>query len=297
MLASLVDRLIRGQGWLDPVGEFIQKVIGGIYKPLGGFGDMLKTLLHGSWLGHSLHPVATDIPLGAWTVAIVADLVAMRGGLSQQVGDFALFVGVLGAYGSVVTGYTDHHETFGHERRIATAHGLINTVVTVLYTASWLMRWQGGAGSHASAVWISAVGYVLVLGGAYLGGDVVFGRGTMVNRNAFIDGPVKEYVAVGIPDDFVEGQMRKVDAEGMAVLMVRYQGTLWAISDVCSHAGGPLDEGKLNGNVVTCPWHGSRFRVDNGGIRRGPATFNQPVLNVREADGRVEVKLPYPLHD
>jgi nitrite reductase/ring-hydroxylating ferredoxin subunit/uncharacterized membrane protein len=297
MLAAFVDRLVNGQKWLDPVGEFIQEVVGGIYKPLGGFGDGLKTFVHGSWLGHALHPIATDVPLGAWTVAIIADLVAMRGGLSPQVGDFAVFIGLLGALASAVTGYTDHHETYGRERRIATAHGLINTVVTIIYAVSWWLRWKGGAGVHDTAVWVSIAGYVLVMGGAYLGGELVFAVGTMVNRNAFLNGPEKDFVSIGSAMDFEEGKMRKVVAHGLDVLVVRHQGKVCAISDVCSHAGGPLHEGELDGNVVTCPWHGSRFSVESGGISRGPATFNQPLLHVREVDGRVEVKLAESLHD
>jgi len=116
-----------------------------------------------------------------------------------EIGDFCVFIGLLGALAAVVTGYTDFHETFGHERRVATAHGLINTTVTILYLASWLMRWLGASGIHTTAIVVSIVGYVLVLGGAYLGGDLIFAIGTMVNRNAFAEGPEKEYVEVVSP--------------------------------------------------------------------------------------------------
>ncbi len=143
-------------------------------------------------------------------------------------GDFCVFIGLLGALAAVLTGYTDFHETFGYERRVATAHGLINTTVTVLYLASWLMRWLGASGIHTTAIVVSIVGYVLVLGGAYLGGDLIFAIGTMVNRNAFAEGPEKEYVEVGQPSDFEEGRMRKVEAGGMPVLVVRYGGRLCA---------------------------------------------------------------------
>lgn len=68
-----------------------------------------------------------------------------------------------------------------------------------------------------------------------------------------------------------------------------------AISNVCAHAGGPLDEGELNGDVVTCPWHGSRFHVDSGRVAEGPSKFDQLTLKVREQDGQVQVKLAQPL--
>jgi nitrite reductase/ring-hydroxylating ferredoxin subunit/uncharacterized membrane protein len=297
MIASLVDRVVRSQRWLDPTGAFIQRVVGAIYKPLGGPGQSLKSFLHGTWLGHALHPVLTDVPLGAWTVAIVADLVAYSGRLNPEVGDFCVLVGVVAAYGAVVTGYNDHHETIGHELRVATAHGLLMTLATALYTASFLLRWLGGGSERDLAVALAVVGYVLLISAAYLGGDLVFGIGLMVNRSAFINGPEENFVRVGRPQDFAEGQMKKVDADGMAVLVVRYGGQLRAISNTCAHAGGPLDEGELDGTRVTCPWHGSRYDIVTGHVLRGPATFSQPTLNVRENGDSVEVMLSRSLHE
>jgi nitrite reductase/ring-hydroxylating ferredoxin subunit/uncharacterized membrane protein len=297
MIASLVDRVVRSQRWLDPTGAFIQRVVGAIYKPLGGPGQSLKSFLHGTWLGHALHPVLTDVPLGAWTVAIVADLVAYSGKLKPEVGDFCVLIGLVAAYGAVVTGYNDHHETIGHELRLATAHGLLMTLTTALYTASFLLRWLGGGSARDLAVVLAVVGYVLLISAAYLGGDLVFGIGLMVNRNAFIDGPEENFVRVGRPQDFAEGQMKQVDAGGMAVLVVRYGGQLHAISNTCAHAGGPLDEGELDGTRVTCPWHGSRYDVVTGHVVRGPATFSQPTLNVRENGDSVEVILSRSLHE
>ncbi|MGI8609112.1 MAG: Rieske 2Fe-2S domain-containing protein [Candidatus Dormibacteria bacterium] len=296
MIASIVDRIVSSQAWLEGFGSFVQKVVGGIYKPFGQPGQQFKSFLHGAWLGHALHPVITDVPLGAWTVAIVADLVAYTSRVSPGVGNFCVLIGLIAAYGAVVTGYNDHHETYGKELRVATAHGLVMTVTTLLYTASFLIRWLGGGSSHDLAVILAVLGYVLLVSGAYLGGDLVFALGTMVNRNAFIEGPEKEFVRVGRPSDFAEGQMKKVDAGGMAVLVVRYTGKLYAISNTCSHAGGPLDEGELHDACVTCPWHFSQFDLTTGRVRRGPATFEQPGFIVREEGETVEVKLARSLH-
>lgn len=298
MPEPLVDRLVRSQKWLDPLGEASQGAIGWVYKILGGPGRWLKSLLHGSFLvGHALHPLLTDVPVGAWTVAMVLDIGAhFDPAVPRVAGDLAVAIGWLAALATVATGYTDYHETYGQERRVATAHGLLMTVVTLLYTASMLMRWLGGSGIHGAAVWVSIAGYGILVVGAYLGGHLVFDKGTMVNRNAFMEGPA-DFVAVGAAADFAEGSMRKVDAAGTAALVVRRNGTLHAIGNVCSHAGGPLDEGKLHGDLVKCPWHGSRFCVTDGSVREGPATIAQPVFEVREREGAVELKLISPLHD
>jgi nitrite reductase/ring-hydroxylating ferredoxin subunit len=192
-------------------------------------------------------------------------------------------------------GGTDFHETFGHERRLAITHGLMMTLVVVLEAVSLGLRWRAGYDLHLTAVILATVALVLVLCGAYLGGHLSFGMGTMVNRLAFLEGP-DDFVAVGPVSDFPDGQMRKADAAGMAVLVLRRGDKFYAIANVCSHAGGPLDEGTLDDDVVTCPWHSSRFCVLDGRTLGGPATFPQATMVVRQRDGMLEVKLAEPLH-
>jgi nitrite reductase/ring-hydroxylating ferredoxin subunit len=215
--------------------------------------------------------------------------------LPTQAGDVALALGLSGAVLAALSGLTDYHDTFGHERRVATAHGLTMVVVVVLEAASLGLRWWGSPSLHALAVGLSTVGFIGVTAGGYLGGHLVFGIGTMVNRNAFATGP-EDYVSVGFATDFPEGELRRVDAADMPALVVRLAGRLHAIAAVCSHAGGPLDEGTLEGARVTCPWHGSVFSVDSGRCLGGPATFDQPTFEVREREGRVELKLGTPGH-
>lgn len=297
MAESQIDRFIDSQGWLDSFGEVIQKIVGGMYGVLGPAGRPLKDLAHGTRpLGHPLHPALTDIPLGAWTVAVAADLIHYAiPSLPSAVGDVALGFGLVGALGAAITGYTDHHETYGHERRVATLHGLLMTVVVVLMLVSLGLRWKGGGEAHGLAVGLAAAGLVIGLVSAYLGGHLTFAIGTMVNRNAFAQGP-EEYVAVGAISEFPEGTLKLVEAGPMPVLVTRIGGQIHAIANTCSHAGGPLNEGSLDGDVVTCPWHGSRFCVRDGAVKGGPATFPQPALASREREGKLEVKLAQPPH-
>jgi nitrite reductase/ring-hydroxylating ferredoxin subunit/uncharacterized membrane protein len=296
MAESLLDRVIRKQGWMDGAAAALQKGVGAIYGVLGPPGRAIKDVMHGTKvLGHPLHPALTDLPMGAWAVGVVADHAAhLTARVPTETGDVALAVGLGGAILSAVTGYTDFHETFGQERRIAFVHGGLMTVVLVAESLSLGLRWWAGPDAHATAVGLSTAGFALAVGAAWLGGHLVFGMGTMVNRSSFLEGP-EEFVAVGTPEDFPDGEMRAVDAGGLRVLIVRRNGQLCAISDVCSHAGGPLHEGTLEGDTVICPWHASRFRLD-GHVEGGPATFSQPSLTVRVRDGSVEVKLEAPLH-
>jgi len=297
MAEPVIDRWIRRQTWMDGVAEVVQKAIGGVYGVLGRPGRLIKDVMHGTKvLGHPLHPAVTDIPIGAWAAGVVADYIAhYTDRLPTEAGDVALAVGLAAGLLAALTGYTDFHHTYAHERRVALTHGLTMTVVVALEAVSLGLRWWSGSGAHPGAVGLSTAGFGLLVFGAYLGGHLVFGIGTMVNRNAFAEAP-EDFVAVGASTDFPEGKLVRVSAAGMPVLVVRRAGELHAIAAVCSHAGGPLDEGELDGYVVVCPWHGSRFCLTDGKVRSGPATFGQPVFAKREIAGRVEVKPEVPLH-
>ena len=297
MAESMVDRILRKQDWMDPVADLIQKVTGAIYGALGPVGSGLKDLMHGTKpLGHPLHPALTDMPLGAWTVGVVLDFAAMANHLiPTQAGDIALVIGTVAAAGAVVTGYTDFHETYGLERRTGLTHGLIMTTVFLLELVSVGFRGWGSSGLHPAAVGLALIAVLLAALGMYFGGHMPYAFGTMVNHNAWSEGP-EDYVVVGRSADFVDGELRKVEAGGMIALLVRRGAKLHAIGNVCSHAGGPLDEGTLEGDVVTCPWHGSKFCVVDGAVKGGPATFAQPLFRVREQDGEVSVQLTTPTH-
>ena len=290
-----LDRVVRSQAWLDPVADVVQKAVGGFYEVLGSPGRAIKNVMHGTkLLGHPLHPALTDLPVGAWTVGVLADwLFIATGRVPPAAGDFALAAGLAGALLAAMTGYTDFHETEGHERRTAMVHGLTMTGVVVIDLISLSLR-LSSTGLRPAAVVLSTLAWLIVLFGAYVGGHLTFGIGTAVNHNAFYDGPM-DFVKVGTRDDFPEGEMRRVEARGLPVVILRNKGLLHAMGAVCSHAGGPLHEGKVAEEVVTCPWHASRFRFEDGKVVGGPATFDQPLLVARERGGVVEVKLAHPL--
>jgi nitrite reductase/ring-hydroxylating ferredoxin subunit/uncharacterized membrane protein len=292
-----LDRLLTRQGWMDWLADLVQKLVGGFYTALGPLGRPLKDVMHGTAvLRHPLHPALTDAPLGAWLVGLVLDYAAVAThAIPARAGDIALAAGTLAALGAAATGYTDFHETYGLERRTALTHGLLMTLVVVLEIVSLALRWADPA-ARPAAIALATVAALVAMVGMYVGGHLTFGFGTMVNRNAFLEGPAEEFVDVGASAEFAENTMRRVDAAGMPALVVRLGGRLYAIGAVCSHAGGPLDEGQLEDRTVTCPWHGSRFRLEDGAVRRGPATFSQPSFLVQETAGRVRLKLATPAH-
>ena len=101
-----------------------------------------------------------------------------------------------------------------------------------------------------------------------------------------------EFTAVLEEDELQAGAMRAVDVDGFRVLLSRSEdGGVCAIANACTHVGGPLDEGERDGDVVICPWHGSRFDVCSGEVLRGPAKVPQQRFEARLREEMVEVRL------
>jgi nitrite reductase/ring-hydroxylating ferredoxin subunit/uncharacterized membrane protein len=281
-LSSLTD-----QPALDAIAEPLSAAVRGIYEAAGPAGRQAKNLLHGVWLRHPLHPVFTDLPLGAWTTGLVLDAVAAVNGdpRMKEAADIAIAVGLAGAAGAAVTGLTDWSETSGRARRTGLIHGLLNIAATTLYATAYVLRRNG---SRASGQACALAGFSIAGGAAWLGGDLVYDQRIGVTHAA-VEQP-EEFTGVAASAAVADGSMARAHTDQADVLLVRQRGRLCALAHPCSHLGGPLSEGTLKDGSVVCPWHGSEFAIDDGRVINGPATQNQPVLAVRERDGRVEVK-------
>lgn len=273
----------------DSLQHGIQVVIGSNRKP----PRLFKSLLHGTLLGHPLHPAITDVPIGAWTIAAVFDVIWLISpvsyGWAARGAFVAILIGILGALGAAVTGLADWSDTYGAERRVGLYHALFNVTALILYVISAVIRFQQASNESVVAAILGFVGLVVVLVAAYLGGDMVFTKGTGVNHTAWEAG-TEGYEAVLPVESVQENKLYRVTVAGVPVVLMRLGEQLYAISATCSHAGGPLDEGTLEGDVVQCPWHGSRFCMRDGRVLTGPATVRQPRYDVRVRNGQIEVK-------
>jgi nitrite reductase/ring-hydroxylating ferredoxin subunit/uncharacterized membrane protein len=271
----------------DQLQQGIGIVIGSNRKP----PRRLKSLLNGTWFGHPLHPVITDVPITAWMLTAIFDIIWLISHTSWAAyGAFVtVVVGLLGALGAIVTGLADWSDTYGAERRVGLNHALFNATATILYVVSFVLRLLSGPGDGVAAVLIGFVGLVSVIYAAYLGGEMVFTRGTGVNHTAWEAGS-EDYEAVMTLSNVEENKLYRVTAAGVPVVLLRQGLQFYAISATCPHAGGPLDEGTLTGDIVECPWHASRFCMRDGRVLTGPATVNAPRYDVRVRDGQVEIR-------
>jgi nitrite reductase/ring-hydroxylating ferredoxin subunit/uncharacterized membrane protein len=245
---------------------------------------LVKNALSGTWLGHQLHPLLTDVTIGAWVGATIVDLLGgVRGADAAR---RLTAVGILSAAPTAASGYSDWSDTYGAEQRIGLVHALGNTAGLALQVGSYLARRRGhrGLGVALGLAGLGAAG-----GSGYLGGHLVLALGVGVDHTAF-EHRTTDWTDVGLAARLEDSTPLRVDADGTPVVVVRVGDRLSALSATCVHAGGPLDEGELVDGCLRCPWHASTFRLDDGRPVRGPAATGQPVWEARELDGRLEVR-------
>jgi nitrite reductase/ring-hydroxylating ferredoxin subunit/uncharacterized membrane protein len=288
MSAADIITTIGDQQYLEDAGKAIQPLVTAAFDAGGDAGRQVKNALHGTWLGHPLHPVLTDVPIGAWTMARIFDAMDAIGGSRElrAAADTSVAVGLAGAAGAAVTGLTDWSAIDGRARTVGLAHGLLNVSATALYATSLVMRRRR---SRDAGVGFAMLGYAASMAAAYLGGHLVYGERIGVDHAAAQDLPT-EFVPALRETGLLEGKLTCGDAKGVAVLLLRRQGVIHAIVNTCAHLGGPLCEGTLEDDIVQCPWHGSRFSVRDGHVVDGPATQPQPVFETRVRDGWIEVR-------
>lgn len=280
-LADLVERL----GGLEALDRAAKPLAGAVAKVVPAPGR-LKDLLSGTWLGHPLHPMLTDVPIGMWTSALLLDLTGDRDGGGARAADRLAAAGLVAAVPTMAAGASDWSDYLGGERRVGLVHAVANVVAAGCYGSS-LVATRAGAPRVGRGLRLA--GFASMMAGGYLGGHLSYTKGVNVNRNAF-DHRVQDWTPVLDESDLAEGRPVVVEVEGTPVMVMRDGDGLVALADRCGHAGGPLHEGEVSGGCVTCPWHASTFRLADGGVVHGPATTPQPRFETKVEAGKVLVR-------
>jgi nitrite reductase/ring-hydroxylating ferredoxin subunit len=279
-MGRLIARLIAAQDrWARPLGDFNHRWLSALLRPI----RPVKDFLSGVWLGHPLHAAATDIPIGTLLVVVVLDLIGQ-----PAAADIALVATVLFMLAAAATGASDFADTDGTARVRATTHSTLMVVALLLLLVSLGLR-AGNPADRTIPIALSIIGFVIVSAAAYIGGDVVYLLGNMVNRHAF-RGAGTKWIRLDTGDvtdlaTLPESTPTKARAGINDLVLVRIADTVYALHAVCAHAGGPLPQGTVIDGCIECPWHASRFRLTDGHVRRGPALYDQPAYEIRAADG------------
>jgi len=281
---QVVER-IENAGPLDPVVKTVRKIINTALQP-----QALRDALHGVWLGHPLHPVLTDVPIGAWSAAAILDVVPGTGPASATL----IATGCASAVPTAITGWADWSQLHPQQQRVGLVHALANGVALSLYTASLVARARGRSLTGKA---MSYAGLGAVMAGGYLGGHLVFRQAAGVNHTAdTIDLFPGGWQPLGRLDDLPDGRPTKRTIEGVDLLVLRRGQHVDVLSNRCSHLSGPLSDGSFTVDkgqgCIVCPWHGSTFRLADGGVVHGPATSPQQAFETRITSGEIEIRLP-----
>jgi nitrite reductase/ring-hydroxylating ferredoxin subunit/uncharacterized membrane protein len=282
---SNLGNLINRQRWLEPAEKVLAAIAGATVNQAS---QPVRNFLHGTWLRHPLHSVVTDLPVGAWSVAAVLDCLECLDRRQRYTpgSDAAVGIGLLGALVAAASGLCDWDKTDPPARRVGVLHALFNLSATACYSVSWLQRRRG---NRAEAMASGMIGFLLITAGTYLGGYLSYEERIGVDHAQRGEGP-KNWTPVMAETELSESQPRRVSAEGIDILLVKLNGRLFAIGEKCAHLGGPLAEGELEGNAVVCPWHGSRFSLEDGRVLDGPALYPQSCYEARVREGQIEVR-------
>ena len=257
-------------------------------------------VLHGTWLGHPLHPVLTDVVIGSWTLAEVFDLLGTLGDdrFSRRVADRLTAIAAATALPTAVAGLADYSTAPQWSMSAAAVHALINTVGAGLLLASVRERNRGRRGRGAV---LSALGFAGVAVSAWIGGRLVYHHQVGVDHRERFKGP-EAWTAVLALEDLPDRTPTQAEWKTRAILLYREGEEIYALADKCGHAGGPLHRGTVKDCAIECPWHQSVFDLRTGRVKHGPSTFPQTSFEIRVRNGQIELRLhrstdsggPYP---
>src|SRR3954466_15450408 len=287
-LMGILDRVADLDAF-DKVIEPARRAVLGALKP-----QALKDFLHGSWLGHPLHPVMVQVPVGSWVSAGVLDAIPpLRPAATVLIG-----TGVATAVPAALSGAADWSEQATGVRRLGAVHAVLNTAALGLYVGSLVAR---GKGLGTLGRVLSSSGLGIAGGSAAIGGHMSYAQSSGASHAATAARALTtDWIDLGPLDDLPEGRpaLRTGKGSGVAVPLaaIRRGAQVDVFIGACSHLSGPLYEGSIeNGSgeaCLVCPWHGSAFHLEEGQPRRGPAANPQEKLEVRMEAGRVKSRLP-----
>jgi nitrite reductase/ring-hydroxylating ferredoxin subunit len=282
-LLAVLDRLSEVATFDKPL-ESARTAVNKVLRP-----QAVRDLLHGTWLGHPLHPVLAQVPVGTWLSAGLLDLVPpLRPAATTLIG-----AGVAAAVPTALAGAADWSEAGTGVRRLGLLHAAANTAALGLYVGSLVARAKGRGGLGRGLSW---AGLGIAAGSASVGGHMSYSQSAGVSHSATTARALtSEWIDLGPMDDLPEGRPTLRTGKGSSVAVplavIRRGSRVDVFVATCSHLAGPLDEGTVEdvrgAACLVCPWHGSAFDLDSGEPRRGPSAIAQEKLEVRMSAGRV----------
>jgi nitrite reductase/ring-hydroxylating ferredoxin subunit len=287
-LFAVLDRLSEVPTF-DKQLEAVRTAVNKVLKP-----QAFKDVLHGTWLGHPLHPVLAMVPVGTWASAGILDLIPS----ARPAATLLIGTGVAASIPAATAGAADWSEQDDAVRRIGAIHAVANTVALGLYVGSLVAR---GKGNGTLGRVLAYTGLGVASGSAAVGGHMSYAQSSGANHAVTSARQLTtDWIDLGPLDDLPESRpaLRTGEGQGAPVplAVVRRGARVDVFIGSCAHVGGPLAEGTVEdvrgAECLVCPWHGSAFDLESGEPRRGPTASAQEKLEVKYEAGRVFAKLP-----
>ncbi|MDN5761110.1 MAG: Rieske 2Fe-2S domain-containing protein [Microlunatus sp.] len=271
--------------WLDPAADAVRTAVKTTIRP-----QWLRDILHGVPLGHPLHPLLIQVPIGAWLSAAVLDLIPGTAAASKVL----VGTGLAAAVPAAISGFVDWSDTHEQQLRVGLIHSTANVVGVGLYTTSLCER---VAGRQDRGKIFGLAGLLVVGVSGFLGGHLAYRQAAGANHAEDVPHRMQPgWHDIGPLADLVENDLTQRVVGEIPVVVLRRGSRVDVLSDVCSHLSGPLHQGELRdlggAPCVVCPWHQSIFSMRTGEVVHGPATAPQACFQTRLSDGNVEVSLP-----
>jgi nitrite reductase/ring-hydroxylating ferredoxin subunit/uncharacterized membrane protein len=290
-VGQIVDDAIEKASGLDEAGKVVRQAVVSVTarSPLT---RRIADFLHGTWLGHPLHIVLTDFTVGTWVAGAILDVAGTVSGSEslEDAADIMIGLGTTSALGTAVTGLNDYSRIKQDAARAGLVHGLLNSAAFMSYAFSLVAR---KSGNRNLGMALSMTGLSIATASAWIGGDMVYRLKAGINHAVPPQG-LENWTPIMADSDLREGEPRRVEVDGNPILLYRRWGIVLAMGAVCSHAGGPLEEGKFEWPCVECPWHQSVFDLRDGSVVHGPATMQEPSYETRVQNGQIEVRVHPP---
>jgi nitrite reductase/ring-hydroxylating ferredoxin subunit len=244
----------------------------------------VKDVLHGVWLGHPLHPALAQLTLSSFTAASLIDAT----GGDRRDSSRLIAVGAAAYLPTIAAGWADYSEAHEEQQRLGIVHATLNAAAYTGFVGVLALRARGRSGRLLSVLAGSLSGVAAALGG-HLGYRLALGA----NHSEQVPhvGP-GEWQQLGPVADLPDGEPVRRRAGELPVVVLRRDGRVHVLSDTCPHLAGPMSEGEFGADgTIVCPWHGSTFRVADGGVVHGPATAPLPCLQTRVVDGTLQARV------
>jgi nitrite reductase/ring-hydroxylating ferredoxin subunit len=266
---------------LDGPGKAIGKQVRSLVK------QPLKDVLSGTWLGHALHPVMTDVVIGTFLSTTLLDV--FGGDEDGRAGGRLIGIGIAAYAPTALTGVNDWADTEPVDdgiRRAGLIHAASNSTALALYVGSLSARRRGRRGR---ARVFSVGGATALMAAGLLGGHLSFTKGVGPDQTVFDPGP-DDWTVAAAASQVPDGRPTRVVVDETPVMLLRDGPSFYALHDRCSHRGCSLADGAVDGDAIVCACHGSRFDRRDGSVLQGPATAPQPAFEARVRDDRVELR-------